>query len=168
MGIIELSDSPYICPIIPVMKKDGTLRLCVAYRRPNQVTMVQQELMPNPEDMFAKLPKAKFSSKLTSLVDTGKSKWMRLRKKYTAFSSPVGSLQWTRHTFVLASASSIFTKLMRKLTWGRQDTVSCLADVLLFHTNLDDHIRGLKSMLDTIRKFGLAIRPSTTLWRPKK
>ena len=32
MGIIQRSSSPYINPIVPVIKKDGTVRLCLGQK----------------------------------------------------------------------------------------------------------------------------------------
>lgn len=81
-------------------------------------------------------------------------------QKYTAFSSPLGNLAWIHLSFGLYAALMTFTRLMRKLTWGGQDTVSYLDDMLLFHTSLEEHISGVQSMLQTIRKFGLRVRPS--------
>lgn len=51
-------------PFFEFVKKDGSLRLCIYYRKLNQATLVQQELMPNPEDMFSKLAKAKIFNKI--------------------------------------------------------------------------------------------------------
>lgn len=81
---------------------------------------------------------------------------------YTAFSSPLGNLQFCHLTLRLASALSIFTKLMRKLTSGRKDMVSYLDDILIFHMTIDEHINGVRSLLETILKFGLTIRPMKT------
>ena len=38
-GVIKLSKSPWSSPLVPVRKKDGTIRLCVDYRRLNAVTV---------------------------------------------------------------------------------------------------------------------------------
>lgn len=32
-GVIKTSASPWTSPIVPVKKKDGSLRLCIDYRR---------------------------------------------------------------------------------------------------------------------------------------
>lgn len=64
MSIIEYSDPPYSAPILPVMKQDGKLILCVNYHKLNQVTLVQQEPMSNLENMFPRLSKASYFTKI--------------------------------------------------------------------------------------------------------
>ena len=45
-GFIQKSESPWGFPILFVPKKDGTLRLCVDYRRLNQVTKKNSYPLP--------------------------------------------------------------------------------------------------------------------------
>ena len=35
-GAIEISDSPYASPIVPLIKRDGSIRLCCDYRKLNE------------------------------------------------------------------------------------------------------------------------------------
>ena len=49
-GVIRSSCSPWSSPIVPVRKKDGTLRLCVDYRRLNDVTHGDSHPLPRVED----------------------------------------------------------------------------------------------------------------------
>lgn len=60
--------------------------------------------------------------------------------------------------FGLCGAPITITKLMKKLAKGMKDIVSYLDDILLYHINLQDHIRGLKSLLERIRQSGVTVR----------
>ena len=60
MGIIRESKSSYASPVVIVWKKDGTNRICVDYR----LTEVDPTPMPNPDEIFQKMAKAKFLTKL--------------------------------------------------------------------------------------------------------
>lgn len=62
-GLVEKANSQYSAPFLPVKKTDGMLRLCVDYRLLNQVTLVQLEPMPNPENMFPFLARPRLFSK---------------------------------------------------------------------------------------------------------
>jgi hypothetical protein len=45
-GFIHPSSSPWGAPVIFVLKKDGTQRLCVDYRALNEVTIKNKYLLP--------------------------------------------------------------------------------------------------------------------------
>lgn len=60
--------------------------------------------------------------------------------------------------FGLYGAPITITKLMKTLAKGMKDIMSYLDDILLYHINLEDHIRGLKSLLERIRQSGVTVR----------
>ncbi|GFN79145.1 gypsy retrotransposon integrase 1 [Plakobranchus ocellatus] len=58
LGVIEPSDSPYCFPIVVVKKKDGSMRLCIDFRKLNAVTVFDAENIPRQEDLFNQLSHA--------------------------------------------------------------------------------------------------------------
>ena len=58
-GIIERSSSEWAFPIVLVKKKDGSLRMCVDYRRLNAISHADAYPMPRVDDMIDVLGKAK-------------------------------------------------------------------------------------------------------------
>jgi hypothetical protein len=51
-GFIHPSASPWGLPVLFVDKRDGTIRLCVDYRKLNEVTIKNKYLLPKIEDLF--------------------------------------------------------------------------------------------------------------------
>ena len=49
---IRLSVSPWGASVLFVKKKDGTLRLCIDYRKLNKVTMKNKYPLPRIDDLF--------------------------------------------------------------------------------------------------------------------
>ena len=57
-GIIELSVSEWAAPIVPIVKKDGSLRLCVDYQRLNATSQTNTYPMPRIDDLIDQLGQA--------------------------------------------------------------------------------------------------------------
>jgi hypothetical protein len=63
-GLIRYSRSPAGAPILFVPKKNGKLRLCVNYRKLNQITKKDRNALPFISEVFDKLNSAKIFTKL--------------------------------------------------------------------------------------------------------
>ena len=62
-GILrKVSNSDWAAPIVAMPKKDGNFWICGNYKVTiNQVLAMDQYTSPNPDEIFAKLAKGKFS-----------------------------------------------------------------------------------------------------------
>ena len=63
-GIIEKLSSKWAAPIVLVKKKDGSLRMCVDYRRLNSATHSDAYPMPRIDNLIDRLGKAKYITAL--------------------------------------------------------------------------------------------------------
>ena len=63
-GFIRPSVSPWGAPVLFVMKKDGTLQLCVDYRQLNKMTVKNKYLLPRIDDLFDQLKGASVFSNI--------------------------------------------------------------------------------------------------------
>ena len=63
-NVIRRSNSPWMSPVILVPKKDGSIRLCVDFRKLNAVTVRTAASMPSADDIFFALGKSKFRTNL--------------------------------------------------------------------------------------------------------
>jgi len=61
-GTIRRSQSPYRAPLVFVRKKTGELRMCVDYRRINQMTVADAWPVPHIEDVLEKFAENKVMS----------------------------------------------------------------------------------------------------------
>ncbi|GFN86510.1 retrovirus-related pol polyprotein from transposon 297 [Plakobranchus ocellatus] len=71
LGVIEHSTSPYCSPVVIVKKKDGSLRLCIDFRKLNSFTIFDSQNIPLPEDLFMQMSK----SEIFSTCDLAKAYW---------------------------------------------------------------------------------------------
>ncbi|RVW63396.1 Transposon Ty3-I Gag-Pol polyprotein [Vitis vinifera] len=59
-GTDPIHTSPWGAPVLFVKKKDGTLRLCIDYRKLNRVTVKNKYPLPRIDDLFDQLKGAKY------------------------------------------------------------------------------------------------------------
>lgn len=89
LGIIKPSTSPWAAPIVTVRKKDGSLRMCVDYRKLNNVTSPDTYHMPRVDELIDKLSEANY---ITTLDSTTKCQYKSVTSPRQPLSPPRGSL----------------------------------------------------------------------------
>ncbi|XP_064472919.1 uncharacterized protein LOC135387751 [Ornithodoros turicata] len=160
LGIIEKSSSPYNSPVLVVRKPDNTHRLCVDFRRLNEVLKADAQPIPRADHMFADIGEKKFFTKL----DFSKGYWQipleRESRAKTAFSTESGLYQFRYMPFGLKTAPAVFTKVMRKLFDDLPDVRHYYDDVLVASDTWSEHMATLKQVFEKIRDAGLTVRPT--------
>eukprot|EP00731_Ephydatia_muelleri_P003215 Em0001g3215a len=104
--IIEPSMSEWCSPIVPVKKKDGSLRLCVDYRRLNSVSQSDAYPVPRVDDLIDQLLLHHYYG-LDPQVPVSED-----AKQKTAFATPFGLYQFNRMPFGLKGAPATFQRLV--------------------------------------------------------
>jgi hypothetical protein len=69
-----MSVSPWGAPTLFVKKKDGTLRLCINYRKLNKMTIKNKYHFPRIDDLFDSSEELQFSQESIGGQDITKSK----------------------------------------------------------------------------------------------
>jgi hypothetical protein len=115
MGVIRESKSPHASPVVIVRKKDGSNRVCVDFRKLNRVTVFDPTPMSTAEEIFQKMSKAKYLTKL----DLSKGYWQipvateDIPK--TAFVTHDGSYEFVRMPFGMMNSGATLVRGIRKL-----------------------------------------------------
>ncbi|KAL5517219.1 hypothetical protein EMCRGX_G002722 [Ephydatia muelleri] len=112
-GILVHSNSEWSSPIVLVGKKDGSLRLCVDYRRLNSLSEADAYPMPRIDEMLEQLGTARFISTL----DLTRGYWQvpvaKEARHKTAFVTPFGLYHFNVMPFGLQGAPCYtFQRLM--------------------------------------------------------
>jgi hypothetical protein len=160
LGVIEPCRSPWASPIVTVAKKDGSLRLCIDYRKLNSVTADDPYQMPRVEEMLDRLGQAEF----ISTIDLAKGYYqVPVRKEdqdKTAFISPFGKYRFTRMPFGLKGAPTTFQRLMDSILDGLQDSTSAyIDDIVIRSVDWKSHCEHLIEVLSRLRRDGLTAKP---------
>jgi hypothetical protein len=114
-GFIHPSSSPWGAPVIFVLKKDGTQRLCVDYLALNEVTVKNKYPLPRIDDLFDQVYGACEFSKIDLRSGYHQLKIRECDIPKTAFVSRYGLYEYTVMSFGLTNALAYFMYLMNKV-----------------------------------------------------
>jgi hypothetical protein len=114
-GLSRPSTSPWGSPVLFVDKQDGTIRLCVDYRKLNEVTIKNKYPLPKIEDLFDQLNGAKVFSKIDLRTGYHQLKVRESDIPKTAFTTRYGLFEYTVMSFGLTNAPAYFMNLMNKV-----------------------------------------------------
>ncbi|GFV81309.1 retrovirus-related Pol polyprotein from transposon 17.6 [Trichonephila clavipes] len=143
-----------------VKKKDGSLRMCIDYRKLNQKLVKDKFPLPLIEDVLDTLQEAKVYSTFDLRngffhVDVDED-----CRKYTSFIVPDGQFEFNKVPFGLSTSpvlqryvSSIFRDLTRKGT-----VISYLDDLVIPAKNEEEGLEKLKIVFEVAKKYGLGIK----------
>ena len=159
--VIEESVSPYAAPIVVVRKKDGSIRLCIDYRKLNAETIPDAYPLPRIEESFDALSGAKFFSTLDLGMGYYQIAMEPEDKEKTAFITPFGLHQHKRLPQGLSTSPATFQRLMQRTLdqYIFKSVLVYLDDILIYSRTFEDHLRKIDEILQLIIKTGLKLRP---------
>lgn len=143
---------------MPVGKKDGSLRLCVDYRRLNAVTKNDPYPMPRVEDLLDKLGKANYLSTL----DLAKGYYqvpVRDQDRDKTTLSPHEKYRFRTMPFGLKGAPTTFQCLMDQILEAFQTCAACyIDDIVIFSTSWQEHLNHLATVFNRLEEEGLTLK----------
>ena len=162
-GLVRPSASPWGSPIIFVDKRDGTTRLCVDYRKLNDVTIKNKYPLPKIEDLFDQMNGARVFSKIDLRTGYHQLKIRETDIPKTAFTTRYGLFEYTVMSFGLTNAPAYFMNLMNKIFMEYLDkfVVVFLDDILIYSKTEEEHAEHLHLVLETLREHQLYAKLSS-------
>ena len=163
-NIIRESSSPWAAPIVLVEKKDGSMRLCIDYRKLNAVTKPDAYPLPRVDDTLDSLA----GCSLFSTLDLATGYWQIAMSEHdrekTAFTSPLGLYEFNVLPMGCRNAPATFQRLMEQVLHGLTGSVNdnvCRVffdDVSVATKSVAGHIAMLKAVFDRLRNAGLKLK----------
>jgi hypothetical protein len=152
-GFIHPSSSPWRAPVIFVLKKDGTQRLCMDYRALNEVTVKNKYPLLRIDDLFDQLHGACVFSKIDLRSGYHQLKVRECDIPKTAFVLRYGLYEFTVMSFGLTNALAYFMYMMNKVFMEYLDKfiVVFIDDILVYSRNQEGHEGHLRLVLQKLR-----------------
>ena len=152
-------------PMCPVVKLDGKVRLCVDYRRLNQVTPQIQQVIPTLDDVLERAGGARVLSKMDLAKGYYQVGMEDEARDLTTFVSPWGKFKFNRMPFGLRNAPAIFQSLMESVLRTCNEFASVyIDDVLIYSNTRDEHVTHVQAVLEALGEAGLTAKPSKCQW----
>ena len=155
-GMIEESTSYWASPIVPVLKPNGSIRVCIDYRRLNAVTNKLEYYMPMLKDVLEKVGACKIVSKLDMSQGFHQIEVDQRSREYTTFVTQYDHYRYRRMPFGVKKALAVFQQLMQKVLCSCRDCASTyIHDVVVYSADWEVHKKDLGRVLAALESAGI-------------
>ena len=159
-GIIERVDfSECAAPIVPMVKRDGTIRICGDYKLTvNQIAFVDAYPLPRVDDLFASLAGGTSFTKLDLAHAYNQLLLDEESRSYVTINTLKGLYRYTRLPFVVAAAPAIFQRTMEAILRDLPHVCVYLDDILITGESEAAHIHNLSAVLQCLESAGIRLK----------
>lgn len=159
--IIEPSESPWSPPLVLVRKKDGSTRICLDYRKLNDITKKDSFPVSRIDDKLDALSGAEWFHVLDLQSGYFQVKCDENDREKTAFVTENGLYQFKVMPMGLCNAPATFERLMNKVLKGLswKTCLVYLDDIIVFGTEFESTLQRLHEVFDRLRMAGLKLNP---------
>nr|XP_055048287.1 uncharacterized protein K02A2.6-like [Misgurnus anguillicaudatus] len=151
--------SKWATPIVPVIKKDGGIRICGDFKvTVNPVLSAEQYPLPHINDLFAGLTGGQKFSKIDLNQAYLQMHVEEQSRELLTINTHKGLFRYKRLPFGITSAPSIFQRAMDQILAGLPGVVCYLDDILVTGTDEQSHLQHLDATLERLKEYGLRVR----------
>eukprot|EP00253_Pinus_taeda_P015200 PITA_15200 len=164
--IAPIRFSEWVSNLVPTIKKIGEIRLCVDLRNLNQVSLKDHYPLPKMDHILQRV----VSCSRISLLD-GFSGFNQILvhpddQDKTAFTTPWGTFKYVKMPFGLKNAGATFQRAM-DIAFAKEihDFLVVYLDELTPFSKYDqEHLKHLRQIFMTCRKYGISLNPKKSLF----
>ncbi|UYV76620.1 K02A2.6-like [Cordylochernes scorpioides] len=154
--ITKIERSDWATPIVPIMKKNGHVRICGDFKITlNPVLKIDQYPLPKIEDIFAILGRGINFSKIDLSQAYLQLELDEKSKEMAVINTHKGLYRYNRLPFGIASAPAIWQRIIEQILSGIPGTLVYLDDILITGESEADHLGNLEAVLNRLNEYGL-------------
>ena len=156
LGIISpVKFSKWAAPIVPVVKKNGTVRICGDYKvTANRATLTESYPLPLVDELMTDLAGGKYFTKLDLSQAYLQLPLDHESSELLTINTHKGLFKYNRLPFGVSSAPAIFQRSMETLLRGLNGVSVYLDDILVTGSTHENHLHNLAAVLEQIEQAG--------------
>ena len=158
-GLIVPSHSPWAFPVLLVRKKNGKWRLCIDYRKLNEITYKDAYAIPYMEELLYSVCGAIIFSAIDLFAGYHQIPMNPDDIEKTSFTTKFGNYNFKVMPFGLTNAPATFQREMNRILLPLIG--KCLFvyidDIVVYSRSLEEHLYHLKQVFDIFSKYNLSV-----------
>ena len=162
--ISPVKNAKWASAIVPVLKPDGSVRICGDFRLANKGVVIDKYPIPRSEVLFSSLAGGKFFTKLDMAAAYNQLELDDESKEITTINTPKGLFQFNRLCFGISSSPGIFQRAMDQLLKNVPGVVCFLDDVLISGEPKLIHNNRVRQVLSILEDAGLTLNVKKCQW----
>ncbi|XP_055633366.1 uncharacterized protein K02A2.6-like [Toxorhynchites rutilus septentrionalis] len=158
--------SPWVSPLVTVVKDNGDLRLCVDMRRANMAIVRERHIMPTIDNFLPRFTSAKWFSRLDVKEAFHQVELENGSRYITTFITHMGLFRYKRLMYGIACASELFQRILEQiLSPFSKNVVNFIDDILIFASTEQEHDRVLDAVLSTLNRYGMLLNQGKCVFK---
>ena len=151
--------------MVTVRKPDGSARLCVEFKKINEIMAPIPFFMPRVEEVLEAVGRSRVISKLDLLKVYYQVPMLKEHIRKTAFVCHRGKFKFLRMPFRVKNAPAVFQSLMTDIMKDGNDFARpYMDDVVVFSESWEAHKIIVRQILECLRGAGLMTNPNKCCW----
>ncbi|XP_011858920.1 PREDICTED: uncharacterized protein K02A2.6-like [Vollenhovia emeryi] len=168
--IIEEVNEPskWISPIVPILKDNGELRLCVDMRRANAAIRRENHPLPSMDHLLPKIRKAAFFTKLDIKNAFHQVELHPNSRHITTFITLKGLYRYKRLMFGITCAPELFQKILEKMLIKCEGVINFIDDILVYGCTEQEHNLRLQKVLQVLEENNVLLNQAKCVYKTRK
>ena len=164
LGLIRPSQGAEKSQVVLAKKPDGSWRFCIDYRARNEQTESMGWPIPNIPQMLQRIgmKKARFFAVMDLTMGFYQAPLHKDSRRYTTFSTWMGTYEWQRVAMGLKGAPSWFQQqLETKVLAGLIHNICeiYIDDIIVFADTYEEYLANIEAVLARFKQYNITVSP---------
>ena len=158
-GYIAPSQASHASPILFALKKDGSLRFCVDYRKLNALTKKDRYPLPLIEETLARIAGCKYLTKIDIIAAFNSLRMNPDSEALTTFITSMGAYMYKVMPFGLTNGPATWQHYINDVLFEylNEFAQAYMDDILIYSNSLSEHKEHVRKVLLKLREAGLYV-----------